>query len=55
MTADELQKDWRGSKSYIMLQLCHDLRTGEISEFTMPKHIDTILKFMEEEKVTDEN
>lgn len=55
MTAGELQEDWRQSKSYIMLQLCHDLRTGGIPDFTMPEHISEILQFMEEEVVTGEN
>lgn len=47
LSADELQNDWRNSKSFVMLQLCRDMRQGELENFTMPKHIQSVLDFLE--------
>lgn len=47
LTADELQKDWRNSKSFVMLQICQDLRSGNLATFTMPDHIKEVISFME--------
>lgn len=50
MTADQIQKDWRETKSFIMLDICQDLINGYLSEFFMPPHIQRVLDFMKEEK-----
>ena len=55
MTADQMQNDWRESKSYVMLQLCQDLRTGKLESFTMPPHIQEVISFMESEVTCDED
>ena len=47
LTPDQLADDWRSSKSSVMLRLCHDLSRGELPTFAMPKHIQTIIDFME--------
>ena len=44
---DELQKDWRDQKTDVILRLCHDLVNGELPTFTMPKHIQDILDFLQ--------
>ena len=49
MTAEELQKDWRSSKSFVMLKICQDLRTSNLETFVMPNHIQEIISFMEDE------
>ena len=49
MTADEIQNDWRNSKSFIMLDICHDLINGDLPDFVMPPHIQKVLDFMIEE------
>ena len=49
MTADEVQKDWRNSKSFIMLDICQDLINGDLPDFVMPPHIQKVLDFMMEE------
>lgn len=45
-TDDEIEKDWRGSKSFIMFNLCQDIARGELKEFEMPSHIKDVLDFM---------
>ena len=49
MTADEVQNDWRNSKSFIMLDICQDLINGDLPGFVMPPHIQKVLDFMMEE------
>ena len=49
MTADEVQNDWRNSKSFIMLDICQDLINGDLPDFVMPPHIQKVLDFMMEE------
>lgn len=49
MTADEVQNDWRNSKSFIMLDICQDLINGDLPDFIMPPHIQKVLDFMMEE------
>ena len=49
MTADEVQNDWRTSKSFIMLDICQDLINGDLPDFVMPPHIQKVLDFMIEE------
>lgn len=47
MDEDELQKDWRDNrKTDVMLRLCHDLVSGELNGFIMPKHIREALDFL---------
>ena len=47
MNEDELQKDWRDNrKTDVMLRLCHDLVSGELDDFIMPKHIREALDFL---------
>lgn len=47
MSKDELQKDWRkNKKTDVMLRICHDLVNGELSELTMPAHIQKALDFL---------
>ena len=55
MTADEMQADWRTSKSFIMLQLCQDLRSGDLPDFTLPEHIHNVISFMENGVVSVED
>ena len=47
MTADEIQNDWRQKKSDVMLRICHDLINGELKDFSLPKHIQEIIDFMQ--------
>lgn len=49
MTAEEVQDDWRNSKSFIMLDVCQDLINGDLPDFVMPPHIQKVLDFMMEE------
>ena len=49
LTADEVQNDWRNSKSFIMLDICQDLINGDLPDFVMPPHIQKVLDFMIEE------
>ena len=49
MTADEVQNDWRNSKSFIMLDICQDLINGDLPGFVMPPHIQKVLDFMMKE------
>lgn len=46
LTQDQLADDWRTTMSSVMLRLCHDLSRGELSDFVMPQHIQSILNFM---------
>lgn len=46
MSADEIQEDWRNSKSFIMLDICQNLIKGDLPDFTMPSHIQKVLNFM---------
>lgn len=46
LTQDQLADDWRARKSSVMLRVCHDLSRGELSDFVMPQHIQSILDFM---------
>ena len=47
MTPDELQKDWRNKKSDVMLRICHDLVSGNLDGFILPKHIQDVIDFMQ--------
>ncbi|MEG0034854.1 MAG: AAA family ATPase [Anaerorhabdus sp.] len=59
----ELSQKWCNSKASVMLELCRDLQNGEISGFTLPRHIAQVLHFltksddedMKEEKECNEN
>uniref|UniRef100_A0A7C9JEV9 DUF2813 domain-containing protein n=1 Tax=Muribaculaceae bacterium Z82 TaxID=2304548 RepID=A0A7C9JEV9_9BACT len=49
MNEEQLQKDWRENrKTDVMLRICHDLVTGELTGFTMPKHIQDVLVFLQQ-------
>ena len=50
MNPEELQNDWRNSKSFVMLQICQDLINGELETFTMPEHINRALVFLSQNK-----
>ena len=50
MNPEELQNDWRNSKSFVMLQICQDLINGELDTFTMPEHINRALVFLSQNK-----
>lgn len=52
MTAEEVQDDWRNSKSFIMLDICQDLINGDLPDFVMPPHIQKVLDFMMEEGIS---
>lgn len=47
LTEEELADNWRSAKSEVMLQVCKDLACGELPNFAMPEHIETILEFLE--------
>lgn len=50
MTEDQLQKDWRDKrKTEVILQICHDLLDGDLNDFKMPKHIQDIIDFMQDQ------
>ena len=49
MTKEELEKDWRETKSFVMYQICQDMINGKLTGFTMPMHIKEILDFLEKE------
>lgn len=49
MKADEVENDWRNSKSFVMLDICQDLINGDLPGFVMPPHIQKVLDFMMEE------
>lgn len=55
LSENEMALDWRNSKSSVMLKLCHDLACGEISNFTMPRHIQEVLDFMQEKDLDMES
>lgn len=48
LSKEQLADNWRNAKSEVMLQVCKDLACGELPNFKMPKHIEMILKFLEE-------
>lgn len=52
LTPDELQKDWRSSKSFVMLQICQDLKNGKLEGFSMPEHINIALEFLSNNEVS---
>ena len=45
-TNDEIENDWRTSKSFVMFKLCKDISRGDIEDFEMPSHIKDVLDFM---------
>ena len=45
MSEEQLADNWRTAKSEVMLQVCKDLACGELPDFKLPEHIETILKF----------
>ena len=49
LSPDELQKDWRESKSFVMFRLCRDIENNmdELKDFSMPAHIQKAIEFME--------
>lgn len=49
LSPEQLQADWRKQKSNIMLRLCHDLINGELKGFALPRHIQEIIDFLQEE------
>ena len=49
LSPEQLQADWRKQKSNIMLRLCHDLINGELEGFALPRHIQEIIDFLQEE------
>ena len=53
MSEDELADHWRESKSDVMLRICHDLVDGNLSGFTLPNHIQSILDFIQGEPDAD--
>ena len=53
MTPEELSDDWREKKSDVMLTICHDLISGNLSGFSMPKHIQEIIDFMQGDNHAD--
>lgn len=46
LTKEQLQENWRKSKTDIMFKICKDILSGELDGFTMPKHISDIIEFM---------
>ncbi len=49
MDEDQLQEDWRNNrKTDVMLRICHDLTAGDLTEFTMPRHIQEVLDFLQQ-------
>lgn len=55
LSKEQLADNWRTAKSEVMLQVCKDLACGELPNFKMPEHIETILKFFNGEQVADED
>ena len=53
LSEDELSDNWRKSKSDVMLRICHDLVDGNLSDFTMPNHIQSILDSLQGEPDAD--
>ena len=49
LSPEQLRADWREHKSNIMLRLCHDLINGELKGFALPRHIQEIIDFLQEE------
>ena len=49
LSPEQLQADWRKQKSNIMLRICHDLINGELKGFALPRHIQEIIDFLQEE------
>lgn len=53
MSENALQEDWRKRKTDVMLRICHDLVNGELSDLTMPAHIQEALDFLDSPIVGD--
>lgn len=49
MNEDQLQEDWRNNrKTDVMLRICQDLAAGELAAFTMPRHIQEVIDFLQQ-------
>lgn len=55
LSKDQLADVWRSAKSEVMLQVCKDLAGGELPNFKMPEHIETIIKFLDGKGEVDED
>jgi hypothetical protein len=55
LSEEELADNWRSAKSEVMLQVCKDLACGELVNFEMPEHIETILEFLEGKEGVNED
>lgn len=55
LSKDQLADVWRSAKSEVMLQVCKDLAGGELPNFKMPEHIETIIKFLDGKGEADED
>lgn len=42
----DLSNQWRNAKSTVMLQLCKDISTNQLTGLEMPKHIQDIIDFL---------
>lgn len=55
LSEEQLADNWRSAKSEVMLQVCKDLACGELPNFAMPEHIETILEFFKGNEGADED
>ena len=55
LSKEQLADNWRNAKSEVMLQICKDLACGELPNFVMPEHIETILEFFKGNEDVDED
>lgn len=55
LSKEQLADNWRSAKSEVMLQICKDLACGELPNFVMPEHIETILDFFKGNEGADED
>lgn len=55
LSKEQLADNWRSAKSEVMLQVCKDLACGELPNFVMPEHIETILEFFKGNERADED
>lgn len=46
MSQEELSDKWREAKADVMLTLCKDLSCGELQNFMMPNHIQSVINFL---------
>ncbi|MRC29436.1 AAA family ATPase [Bacillus thuringiensis] len=46
-TPESLSNKWRGAKANTMLRFCQDFGTGDLESIELPKHISSVLKFLQ--------